>query len=67
MLGHNLKKIRQNKGLSQLKLSKLSGVAQSSISEIESGKSNPNISTLRKLANVLEISLDELLDKPKAV
>ncbi|MBE3586625.1 MAG: helix-turn-helix transcriptional regulator [Thermoanaerobacter sp.] len=67
MLGHNLKKIRQDKGLSQLKLSKLSGVAQSSISEIESGKSNPNISTLRKLASVLEISLDELLGKPKAV
>jgi transcriptional regulator with XRE-family HTH domain len=67
MLSHNLKKIRQDKGLSQLKLSKLSGVAQSSISEIESGKSNPNISTLRKLASVLEISLDELLGKPKVV
>lgn len=63
MLHQNLKESRQRKGLSQKKLAKLSGVAQSSISEIENGKSFPGVFTLQKLADVLEVSVDELLGR----
>ncbi len=35
MTKNNLKKIRENKGLSKLKLSKLSGIDDSNLSKIE--------------------------------
>ncbi|MBO8129837.1 MAG: helix-turn-helix transcriptional regulator [Peptococcaceae bacterium] len=56
-----LKKIRIEKGLSQVKLARISGVAQSSISEIESGKTKPIITTLEKLAAALDVPVAALL------
>lgn len=59
----NLKKIRQQRNLSETQLSKLSGVALSYISEIESGKySNPGVEVLCKLCKVLECGLDDLVN-----
>lgn len=59
----NLKKIRKQRNLSKTELSRLSGVALSYISEMESGKySNPGIEVLCKLCKVLECSLDDLVN-----
>lgn len=57
----NLKKARLNNGLSQAQLAELLGVAKSTYSMYESGKREPNIQTIRKIADILGVSVDELL------
>ena len=53
---------RKEKGMSQVALSRLSGVKQSVISDIESGKTkNPGIGTVLFIAKALGCSLNELV------
>jgi transcriptional regulator with XRE-family HTH domain len=54
-----LKAIRLRHGLSQVDLSKRSGVAQNTISDIETGRRNPRPSTLRKLAKALDVDVGD--------
>ena len=66
-----LREIRLRRGLSQADLSAMTGVAEFTISEIESGKrANPRPSTLRKLAKGLGVEVTDLygeLDSPLGV
>lgn len=63
MLGHRIKKIRKEKGYTQQKLSILSGVPQSTISEIERGKrKHPSFQNIKKLTDKLGIKIDDLCD-----
>jgi transcriptional regulator with XRE-family HTH domain len=56
-----LREIRLRRGLSQADLSAMTGVAEFTISEIESGKrANPRPSTLRKLAQGLGVEVTDL-------
>lgn len=48
---------RLEKRLSQKQLSEQSGVSVPSISNIESGKGDPKINTLQKLATVLDFGI----------
>ena len=57
----NLKRLRKQKGLSQERLAELSHVHRVSISMFENGKKNPNVDSLKRLANALDVSTDELL------
>lgn len=62
MIGKNIKKFRQEKGISQDRLSKLADLSLNSIVNIESGNNiNPTIETLNKIANALSVKLDDLL------
>lgn len=61
-LGKNIKFKRRSKHASIFTLSKKCAVNRNIISGIENGKANPSIFTLKKLADGLETSLDELLD-----
>ena len=57
-----LRKLRETKGLSQEKLARLADVANNTIIKIEAGKNqNPTLDTLSKIANALEVSVDELI------
>src|SRR5687768_8177442 len=66
-----LREIRLRRGLSQADLSAMTGVAEFTISQIESGKrANPRPSTLRKLAQGLGVEVTDLygeLDSPLGV
>lgn len=55
----NLKKIRNDKGLSLRALSELSGVPQRTIEDLER-RNDGRVSTLIKLADALGVTLDEL-------
>ena len=57
----DLRNQRENKGYSIRELSKISGVSTATISRIECGLVDPEISIVQKLAGSLEISLDELV------
>ena len=58
----NLKVARKKKGLTQKKLAELVGVSVATINRIETGKQILKIDMLNKLANVLEIPVNELLE-----
>lgn len=60
--GQNLKRIRESKNIGTVELAVLAGVGQATISELESGiRKRPSSKTLTKLANALEVSVNELL------
>ena len=56
------KKLRKRKGIKQNDLADMLGVKQYVISSWETGRSEPNISQICKLADILEIPTDYLLD-----
>lgn len=62
MLAANLKLFREQKGLSQNQLAKLSNVPQSAIHYIEKGERNPGLQTIEKLATGLGVSVYKLLE-----
>ena len=57
----NLKEARLKSGLSQKDLSENIGVAKSTYSLYESGKREPNVDTIKKIASALNVSADMLL------
>ena len=61
-ISKNIKKLRQAKGLSQDRLSKLADVSYNSIIKLETGGiTNPTIDTLSKIAKALDVSVDDLI------
>jgi transcriptional regulator with XRE-family HTH domain len=56
-----LARLRKLKGYSQRALAKESGVSPATIYELENGRRRPNPSTLRKLAQALEVEVADLL------
>jgi transcriptional regulator with XRE-family HTH domain len=61
-ISKNIKKLRQAKGLSQDRLSKLADVSYNSIIKLETnGITNPTIDTLSKIAKALDVSVDDLI------
>jgi len=66
MLSVNLKKLRKQKKLSQDKLARLADIPYNTLVKIESGKSiNPTFETLSKLADVFNITIDELTGRKR--
>ena len=57
----NLKEARLKSGLYQKDLSENIGVAKSTYSLYESGKREPNVDTIKKIASALNVSADTLL------
>ena len=61
-IGKNLKKLRQEKGISQDRLSKLADLSLNTVVTVESGANpNPTIETLTKIAKALNVGVDDLL------
>ena len=59
-LGTNLKRIRTKQSINKIEIAKTLGVDRSFVSNIENGKNNPTLSTIIKLAQALDVSVDEL-------
>ena len=63
-IGKNIKRYRQEKGLSQDKLSKLSDLSLNTVVKIELDDTpNPTIETMQRIAKALVVSVDDLLRK----
>jgi len=62
-IGGKIRQLRKERGLTQVQVSQLSGVSQSAISDIESGRVTklPNIDTVGKIASALGCTVAELL------
>lgn len=61
-LGENIKKSRRKMGISQEELAEKAKIDPKSIVQIEAGKRNPTLKTIRKIASSLKIKLSDLLD-----
>lgn len=62
---HNIKKYRREKKLTSAQLAEMIGLSHDFIRQIESEKvgNNFSVDTLYKIAVVLEVSLDKLIEK----
>ncbi|MCI0615481.1 helix-turn-helix domain-containing protein [bacterium] len=61
-ISKNIKKIRQDQGISQDRLSKLADLSLNTVVTVESGANpNPTIETLTKIAKALDVGVDDLI------
>lgn len=61
ILADNLREVRTERGMTQRALAELSGIYQGHISHFESGRRQPLIHNLVRLADALGVSTDRLL------
>ena len=61
-VGENIKRIRKSKKLSMERLAAESGVSRSMLGQIERGEANPSVAILGKLAKVLKVPAETLLE-----
>lgn len=62
-IGKNIKKYRNKVGISQDILSKRADLSFHTITKIEAGATpNPGIETVKKIADALEVSIDDLME-----
>lgn len=60
-LGKNIKRIREQKKMSQGDICREVGFDRAQMSNIEAGKGNPTLTTIEKIARALGVTSDELL------
>ena len=63
VLPHRLSDARSHAGLDQAELARRIGIPASSISHFEAGRRKPNLNSLYKLAEALDVSTDYLLGR----
>lgn len=56
-----LKKLREEKGLTQVQLSELTGISARMIQKYESGNARPRLDAAEKIAKALNVTADQLL------
>jgi len=65
VVGHNLKRLRSQRGLSLERMSQASGVSRAMLGQIELAQSTPTINVLWKIAAALDVPLSALIsDRP---
>ncbi len=60
-IGYKIRQIRENKKIAQQDLAALCNFEKSNMARLEAGKTNPTLYTLKKIADNLNISLEELV------
>jgi transcriptional regulator with XRE-family HTH domain len=66
IIGSNIKRIRNEKGIKQTHIQKVTGISNVYLSNIENGvKTNPSTEVLEKIAAALGVTFSELIREPK--
>ncbi len=65
LVGQNVRRIRQEKGLTQEQFAELSGFSQQYLSDLERGHRNPTVVTVYELAIALGVTHMDLLRPTK--
>ena len=63
---NNLKKLRKEKGIGQVEISKALDIGQSSYSRYESGNSDIPTDVLKKLSDYFGVSIDTILGREES-
>ena len=66
-VGEQIKRIRTAKGLSQKEVTMTAKLDKAQYSRIENGKTDPSVSTVKRIADALGVSLSELFAKPNEI
>lgn len=61
LVGRNVRRFRQERGLTQEQFAELSGFSQQYISDLERGQRNPTVVSLYELAVALSVTPAELV------
>ena len=61
LAGRNVRRVRQEKGMTQEQLAEVSGFSQQYISGLEQGRRNPTVVTVYELATALGVNYLDLL------
>lgn len=61
LVGRNVRRVRQEMGLTQERLAEISGFSQQYISGLEQGRRNPTVVTVYELATALGVNYLDLL------
>jgi len=61
-ISQNIRKIRENKSLSQKEVAITMGIAPTQYSRLENSKANPTVDTLVKIAQALDVSVDSIIN-----
>lgn len=61
IFGENIKRIREEKGLSQVDLANLCDFERGNMTRIEKGNTNPTLETMRKVAKALNVTVADLV------
>lgn len=61
-VGNNIKKIRKQKNISQKDMAKKLNMPSSTYSNYENNNREPNAATLRKIADILDVNISDLLN-----
>ena len=61
MLGEKIKLYREKKNMTQNEIAEILGVKATTVSKYEAGTLEPNIESIKKLSEIFEITIDELL------
>lgn len=64
-LSENLKRVRELRGMTQAQLAALAELPRSTLANIEAGGSNPTLGVLLQLAGAVQLSVEELLSRPR--
>jgi transcriptional regulator with XRE-family HTH domain len=60
-IGERLRRLREERALRQEDLAKLAGIGQNTVNRIEKNRTEPHMTTIRKLADALEVDAGELV------
>lgn len=63
----NFRQLIEKNGVTQYRVGKETGIAQSTLSDWKSGRSTPKLDKLIKIADYLGVSLEELISDEKEV
>ena len=61
-IGNKLKEIRKRERYTQENIAEFADISKSHYSHIEKGTTKPSLNTLIRIVNVLNVSMDEVLD-----
>lgn len=65
ILSTNIERIRNEQGMDVKKLAQVSGLVRQTIHDIEKLKGDPKLSTIRKIAEALGVSIGDLFTAPQ--
>jgi transcriptional regulator with XRE-family HTH domain len=65
-LARNIRTLREARSATQAELAKLAGLPRATWGNLESGSGNPTLQVLYRVAQALQVSLEELLAAPRA-
>jgi transcriptional regulator with XRE-family HTH domain len=64
-LGRNIQTLREARGHTQQQISQVAGVPRATWANLESGAANPTLAVLIKVAQALQVRLEELIEPPR--